>query len=122
MVKDFSCILSQKLDWQIIAPNEKADWINQRNGVFDNLILLGNKKGSKRTFFSMFSSGDITHRDVWCYNSSSAVLLQQMGTTITTYNKEVDKCTGLKNIDDVASIVDIDPTKIKWDKKLFEHA
>ncbi len=122
MVKDFRSISSKKLDWQVITPNEKADWINQRDGVFDNLILLGSKKECKQTFFSIFSSGDITHRDVWCYNSSSAVLLQQMGTTIATYNNEIDKCTELKTIDDVASIVNIDPTKIKWDKKLFEHA
>lgn len=45
-----------------------------------------------------------------------------MGTTVATYNNEIDKCTELKTIDDVASIVNIDPTKIKWDKKLFEHA
>lgn len=54
MVKEFRSISSQKLDWQIISPNEKADWINQRDGVFDNFILLGNKKDSKQTVFSIF--------------------------------------------------------------------
>lgn len=54
MVKEFRSISSRKLDWQIIMPNEKADWINQRDGVFDNLILLGDKKNSKQTVFLYF--------------------------------------------------------------------
>lgn len=40
MVKDFRSITSQKLNWQIITPNKKADWINQRDGLFDTLIPL----------------------------------------------------------------------------------
>lgn len=98
MIKDFRSISSQKLDWQIIMPNEKADWINQRDGVFDNLILLGDKKNCKQTVFSIFSAGDITHRDVWCYNSSSKSLSMQMQTAITTFNQEASKCTEAKTI------------------------
>src|SRR5574344_627100 len=44
MVKDFRSISSQKVEWQIITPNEKADWINQRDGLFDNLIPLNPDK------------------------------------------------------------------------------
>lgn len=122
MVKDFRSISSQNLDWQIIMPNEKADWINQRDGVFDNLILLGDKKNCKQTVFSIFSAGDITHRDVWCYNSSSKSLSMQMQTAITTFNQEVSKCTEAKTINEIVTLVNADPTQIKWDQKLFEHA
>lgn len=121
MVKDFCSISSQKLDWQIIMPNEKADWINQRDGVFDNLILLGDKKNCKQTVFSIFSAGDITHRDVWCYNSSSKSLSMQMQTAITTFNQEASKCTEAKTINEIVTLVNADPTQIKWDQKLFEH-
>lgn len=121
MVKDFRSISSQKLDWQVITPNEKADWINQRDGVFDNLILLGDKKNSKQTVFSIFSAGDITHRDVWCYNSSSKSLAMQMQTTISTFNQEASKCAEAKTIDEITTLVNADPTQIKWDQKLFEH-
>lgn len=121
MVKDFRSISSQKLDWQIIMPNEKADWINQRDGVFDNLILLGDKKNCKQTVFSIFSAGDITHRDVWCYNSSSKSLSMQMQTAITTFNQEASKCTEAKTINEIVTLVNADPTQIKWDQKLFEH-
>lgn len=121
MVKEFRSIFSQKLDWQIIKPNEKADWINQRDGIFDNLILLGDKKNCKQTVFSIFSAGDITHRDVWCYNSSSKSLSMQMQTAITTFNQESSKCTEAKTINEIVTLVNTDPTQIKWDKKLFEH-
>lgn len=122
MVKEFRSISSRKLDWQIIMPNEKADWINQRDGVFDNLILLGDKKNSKQTVFSIFSAGDITHRDVWCYNSSTKSLSMQMQTAITTFNQEASKCVEAKTINEIATLVNADPTQIKWDQKLFEHA
>ena len=121
MVKDFRSISSQKLDWQIIMPNEKADWINQRDGIFDNLISLGDKKNCKQTVFSIFSAGDITHRDVWCYNSSSKSLSMQMQTAITTFNQESSKCTEAKTINEIVTLVNTDPTQIKWDQKLFEH-
>lgn len=122
MTKEFRSISSRKLDWQIIMPNEKADWINQRDGVFDNLILLGDKKNSKQTVFSIFSAGDITHRDVWCYNSSTKSLSMQMQTAITTFNQEASKCVEAKTISEIATLVNADPTQIKWDQKLFEHA
>ena len=122
MVKDFRSVSSQKLEWIVITPNEKADWINQRDGVFDNLILLGSKKDGKQTVFSIFSAGDITHRDVWCYGASSKSLSQRMFCAIEVYNTETEKCIACKTIEDVSAIVDANPTKIKWDQKLFEQA
>ena len=86
------------------------------------LILLGDKKNSKQTVFSIFSAGDITHRDVWCYNSSTKSLSMQMQTAITTFNQEASKCVEAKTISEIATLVNADPTQIKWDQKLFEHA
>lgn len=86
------------------------------------MILLGNKKDSKQTVFSIFSAGDITHRDVWCYDSSSKLLSSRMTNTINVYNDEIKKCTTCKTIEDVSALVNVDPIKIKWDQKLFEHA
>ena len=54
MVKDFRSISSLKLDWQIITPNEKADWINQRDGVFDILIPLAPEKKKNMNALSLF--------------------------------------------------------------------
>lgn len=122
IVKEFSSISSQKLDWQIITPNEKADWINQRDGVFDSYILLGNKKDNKQTVFSIFSAGCATYRDIWCYGMSIHSVTEKMVRTIDTYNIEEEQCVNCKNIQDVATTVNTDPMKIKWDQKLYEHA
>ena len=74
MVKDFRSISSQKLDWQIISPNEKADWINQRDGLFDSLIPLAPDKKLNKNSQSLFivnGPNIATGRDSWAYNYSS---------------------------------------------------
>ena len=61
------------IDWTDIAPNDKNDWIDLRDGTFDNLILIGDKenKQNKNTYFApYYSNGLKTQRDGWCYNSS----------------------------------------------------
>lgn len=53
-ISEFGSVDSSKLQWEIVAPNEKGDWINQRGDVFDSLILLGDKdnKANKLTLFN----------------------------------------------------------------------
>ena len=53
-ISEFDSVDSSKLQWEIVAPNEKGDWINQRGDVFDSLILLGDKdnKANKLTLFN----------------------------------------------------------------------
>ena len=122
IVKEFSSISSRKLDWQIIESNEKADWLNQRDGLFDSFILLGDKKENCQKIFAIFSSGDVTARDSWCYNASFDSILHHMGTAIATYNEETQKCLGLKTVEEVIAKVYDDATKIKWDKNLYKSA
>ncbi|MBQ6006240.1 MAG: DEAD/DEAH box helicase, partial [Selenomonadaceae bacterium] len=90
-------------DFETITPNEKYDWINQRNKEFDNLILLGDKddKANIQTFFyTCYSSGVKTNRDAWCYNFSRDALEKNIRTTVDYYNTHEP--------------TDIDPTKIVW--------
>lgn len=122
IVKEFSSISSRKLDWQIIESNEKADWLNQRDGLFDSFILLGDKKENYQKIFAIFSSGDVTARDSWCYNASFYSILHHMGIAIATYNEETKKCLGLKTVEEVIAKVNDDATKIKWDKNLYKLA
>ena len=122
IVKEFSSISSRKLDWQIIESNEKADWLNQRDGLFDSFILLGDKKENYQKIFAIFSSGDVTARDSWCYNASFYSILYHMGIAIATYNEETKKCLGLKTVEEVIAKVNDDATKIKWDKNLYKSA
>ena len=120
MVKDFGSL--ESVQWDTITPNDKADWINQRDGLFDSFILIGDKKEKNKVYFSIFSAGDITHRDAWCYSLSKSSLENRMRDTIDFYNKERLKCAECREIDDVMDVVSTDDTKIKWDQKLYEHA
>lgn len=77
MVKDFRSISSRKLNWQVITPNEKADWINQRDGVFDSLIPLAPEKKKEtnvKSIFNIYSAGVMTNREFWVFNSSMCEL------------------------------------------------
>lgn len=93
IVKGFKSIASKRIEWQTIIPNEKADWINQRDGVFDSLIILGdkdNKKEKQTIFLPWYSCGVKTNRDVWCYNYSSLELQANIEKNILFYNEQCD--------------------------------
>lgn len=91
IVREFKSI--RNIDWDIIEPTEKYDWINQRDGLFDSLILLGDKgsKGSQQTIFVPFySNGLQTNRDSWSYNASVEKLQNNMIRSIDFYNHQVE--------------------------------
>ena len=120
MVKDFRSIASQKLDWQIITPNEKADWINQRDGVFDSLIPLApEKKFTKEqmAIFNGYSLGVGTNKDAWLYNSSYLELHDNVCSMISYYNQERLRFQDLKRNQmsiKPKDVVTFDATKIAW--------
>lgn len=122
LVKKFKSVHGRSIEWQTIEPTAKRDWINQRDGLFDSLILLGDKKNTANTVFSIFSAGDITHRDSWCYSSSKNQLSKQMQECISFYNTERENLSDRSSLSAVMSEVDSDETKLKWDQKLYEHA
>ncbi len=99
MVKGFGSISSDLIKWIDIEPNEKNDWINQRGGVFDELVLLGDKsdKSNIRTFFeSIYSNGIKTNRDNWDYNCSKKSLSENTQRGIANYNFEVVRISQLR--------------------------
>ena len=108
MVKDFRSISSQKLDWQIIKPNDKADWINQRDGVFDSLIPLAPEKKLNKDSHSIFiinGPNIATGRDCWVYNFSLCKATNNIKRLVCNYNSEIKY-----PIDEITN----DPTKISW--------
>ena len=93
IVRDMRSMLDPKMQLVEITPNEKNDWINQRDGLFDSLIPIGDKDDTKdqTAFLPQYSLGLNTNRDTWSYNFSREQLLQNMSQTIAFYNSLIGK-------------------------------
>ena len=123
-VRDFHSI--SHVEWKTIEPNEKNDWINLRDGVFETLIpLFPDKRYSTKakSFFSVNSYACITSRDAWCYNSSLSELSSNINRTIEFYNSEIDRVAELIKKNPSRKFVDLinyDTTKFTWDRSQKE--
>ncbi len=122
-----------------ITPNNKGDWINQRNDDFEKLIPLKRDKKSKifNTIFDLNSNGVVSGRDPWVYNFSQKTLKQSVQNCIDTYNADLKrfnerfreafkqrtaKDKGIKPADRYKHLNDreitTDKTKIAWTRSL----
>ena len=120
-IKDFCSI--KNIPWHSIVPNEKHDWINQRDGVFDTLIPLAPEKKADtkaESFFVTYAIGLASNRDSWVYNFSRQAVADNMNRMIEFYNEQrVLYHTKTKDIaenekPDAEDIVSNDAGKISW--------
>ncbi|GAA7299323.1 DEAD/DEAH box helicase family protein [Helicobacter pylori] len=75
-----------------ITPNDKGDWINQREDGFDKLIpLKRDKKLQNPSIFDIDSNGVGSGRDPWVYNFSPNALKQSVKNCIDTYNADLKR-------------------------------
>ncbi|WP_412018771.1 type ISP restriction/modification enzyme [Helicobacter pylori] len=75
-----------------ITPNDKGDWINQRNDDFGKLIpLKRDKKLKNDSIFDLNSNGVVSGRDPWVYNFSPNALKQSVQNCIDTYNADLKR-------------------------------
>ncbi|GAA9946264.1 DEAD/DEAH box helicase family protein [Helicobacter pylori] len=80
------------IPFEIITPNNKGDWINQRDDAFDKLIALKrDKKRQNPSVFDINSMGVLTGRDAWVYNFSKDALMQNVQKCIYTYNADLKR-------------------------------
>ena len=121
MVKDFRSI--ENVEWKEIMANEKNDWINQRDGIFDTLINLGDKDDkmnkSPKFFNAVHTNGLKTQRDAWCYNFSSAKVKENMQRMISFYNIQREGYQKVKESTKAEDYIDLDETKINWTSGLI---
>ena len=116
MVKDFRSITG--IDWDIIKPNDKQDWINLRDGVFDTLLAVGDKDDklnkNPKFFNAVHTNGLKTQRDAWCYNFSSDEVNKNMRRMIDFYNIQREGYHKISEASKVEDYIDTDETKINW--------
>lgn len=119
------------ITFETITPNNKGDWINQREDAFDKLIpLKRDKKLQNPSIFDINSNGVTTGRDPWVYNFSPDTLMQNVQKCIDTYNADLkrfnahfreafkQRAKGVKSADLYKQLNDseitTDKTKIAW--------
>ena len=86
-------------DWQVIAPNEYGDWINQRTAGFSRLFPLYGEGG----IFTLNSLGIKTNRDAWLCNFSKSKVAEKTESMMEFFNSQIP-----------TDNPDLDPTKFSW--------
>ncbi|GAA7628792.1 DEAD/DEAH box helicase family protein [Helicobacter pylori] len=124
--------------FETITPNEKGDWINQRDDDFDKLIpLKRDKKLQNPSVFDINSRGVVSGLDPCVYNFSQNALSQNVQKCIETYNADLkrfnevfreafkQRTKGVKSGDLYRHLNDkeitTDKTKIAWTYVLKNH-
>ncbi|GAA7782980.1 hypothetical protein JP0175_09540 [Helicobacter pylori] len=80
------------IPFETITPNNKGDWINQRNDAFEKLIpLKRDKKRQNPSVFDINSNGVATGCDPWVYNFSKDALMLSVQKCIDTYNADLKR-------------------------------
>ncbi len=82
----------ESVPFEKITPNDKGDWINQREDGFEKLIPLKRDKTLQNpSVFDINSNGVATNRDPWVYNFSPKILTQSVQKCIETYNADLKR-------------------------------
>ncbi len=126
------------IKFETITPNEKGDWINQRDDAFDKLIpLKRDKKRQNPSVFDINSLGVTTGRDPWVYSFSPDSLMQNVQKCMDTYNADLkrfnvhfreafkQRAKGVKSVELYKHLNDkeitTDKTKIAWTRALKQE-
>ncbi len=126
------------IPFETIIPNNKGDWINQREDGFEKLIpLKRDKKLQNPSVFDINSNGVASGRDPWVYNFSKDTLRCSVQKYIDTYNADLERFNahfreafkqrahGVKSADLYKQLNDqeitTDKTKIAWTRALKQE-
>jgi predicted helicase len=71
-LKNIVASTNEHVIWQPIIPNERYDWLNQRNLNFHNYPEL------RKAIFNVFSNGILTGKDYILYDFAGGVLLKKV--------------------------------------------
>ncbi|HHT9929162.1 TPA: DEAD/DEAH box helicase [Legionella pneumophila] len=116
------------IEWKRITPNKNGDWINKRDPLFEQFIMLGNKKDMNTpSIFNTYSQGILSARDSWVYNSNKNTVESNIQLMIDIYNLNRIKYSNLisdnsKEPIKIESVIDADPKQISWSRALKKDA
>ncbi len=128
----------ESVPFKEITPNDKGDWINQREDGFEKLIpLKRDKKRQNPSVFDINFGGVVSGRDPWVYNFSPDALMHSVQKCIDTYNADLkrfnahfreafkQRTKGVKSAELYKHLNDqeitTDKTKIAWTRALKQE-
>ncbi|MCI5777961.1 MAG: DEAD/DEAH box helicase family protein [Bacteroidales bacterium] len=121
-LSDFASIAN--VPFTSITPNDRHDWINQRDGTFELLTPLAPMKkydlGAK-SWFVTHSLGIATAKDPFLYNFSKKTLCENVKRMIDFYNEERLRYTASDKSVTPQDFVNRDDTKISWAANFFDY-
>jgi predicted helicase len=104
------------LEWEVITPDKKENWLNQTDNDWDELLPMGTKETKlgkdENAIFRLFSLGVVTNRDEWMYDFSKENLEKKVNYFIDEYNDFVKKWKHSSKDIDVDNFVH--QSSIKW--------
>ncbi len=81
-----------RIQFDNIRPDSKANWINQTSNNWNELIPIGDKKtksskakAQEKSVFRFFSLGVVTARDDWVYDRKKNKLSEKIGYLVSKY-------------------------------------
>ncbi len=119
-------MVADQIDWDTLVPNSHGDWITQRDDSYESFTPL---VGGNEALFINASTGLKTNRDAWVYNSSPAILEQNVQSMIRFHAAQADSFdqavnrTGRKAAElarEAEDFVDRDSTKFSWNRSDFQ--
>jgi predicted helicase len=120
IISNFKSVINPNLNWNILKPNEHADWVALRTDSFSSFYPLDTEKKfdlSTKSFFNTYAVGVSTNRDSWVYNYSKFKIENKMKEMIDFYNQQlsdfkhsIQEKPNLK----VDNFIDTSPQKISW--------
>jgi len=116
IIRDFGAVggITEADGWERVNPNERFDWVNQRDASFAAFIPMGDKKDKTRaTVFENYSLGVATNRDAWCVNFSKGRLESNIDSMLKYYDEERLRANTTDN-----GKVKSDPKRISWTANL----
>jgi len=80
----------ENIPFELINPDKNANWINQTDNDFDDLLPLCSKDvklgRSEEAVFELYSFGVSTNRDEWVYDFDEETLKKKANFFIDKYN------------------------------------
>ncbi|MBL9049311.1 MAG: N-6 DNA methylase [Tabrizicola sp.] len=109
---------ASQIAYDHITPDDRANWANQTENNWDDLVPVGDKKtkgakakGQERAIFKTYTLGVATNRDDWVYDHDRDELAAKCSFLVAQYNQDLSVFGGRKLDKDTLDEIG---TSIKW--------